>query len=260
MAIITFTSDLGNRDHYVPAIKAKMLTAAPNVNIVDITHQINQGDIPHAAFVLGAVFRDFPQGTVHLVALNAQGQTEQKLVALKLEEHYFVGPDNGIFSLMSEKNPSLIVELYNDPTLAGKSPEKNILTVTAVSLAKGRALSDIGKQLVQIEKPTKQTLKKSKNQIEGRVVYIDTFGNLITNIKQEDVAEIGNSRQVRVRIGRHEIENISTSYLKRDSGDCVCIFNSLDLLEISIIHGNASNLLGMKYDSRIVLQFSPTLE
>jgi S-adenosylmethionine hydrolase len=260
MAIITFTSDFGLRDHYVASVKAKMLSLNPNLNIVDISHEIEHFNISHAAFVLGAVFRDFPQGSVHLVAINSQGKEDQRFVAMKMEEHYFVGPDNGLFSLLSDRNPSVIVELQNDPLIASNFPEKNIMAPVAASLANGRALYDIGKQLTSLERLINRQVRYSKNELEGRVAHVDNYGNLITNIKWEDFVQVGQNRQARIRVGRTWIEGLSGSYFKSEGGDCICLFNSSSLLEISIIQGHASKLLGMKYDSPVTVSFSPLFE
>ncbi len=260
MAIITFMSDFGWRDHYVAAVKAKILSLNPNLNIVDISHDIELFNISHAAFVLGAVFRDFPQGSVHFVAVNSQGREEQKYVALKLEEHYFVGPDNGLFSLLSDRNPSIIVELQNDPFVAANFPEKNIMAHAAAALANGRALYDIGRQLTSLERLISRQVRHSKNELEGRVAHVDKYGNLITNIKLEDFTTVGKNRQARIRVGRTWIEGISSSYGKSEGGDCICLFNSSGFLEISIIQGHASKLLGMKYDSPVAVSFSPLFE
>ncbi len=260
MAIITFLSDFGWRDHYVAAVKAKILSVIPNINILDISHEIEPFNIAHAAFVLGAVFRDFPQGTVHLVAVSSQSKSEEKYIAMKLEEHYFVGPDNGIFSLLSEKNPSVIVELQNDPLIAANFPEKNVLANAAVALASGRALYDIGKQLMSLHRLISRQIKTTKNEIEGRISHIDTYGNLISNIKLMDYTLVAKSRQARIQVGSTMIDGLSDSYFKKDGGDCICLFNSLGLLEISIIHGNASKLLNMRHDSLIKVVFSSTLD
>lgn len=260
MAIITFTSDFGWRDHYVAAVKAKILSTNPNTTIVDISHEIEAFHISHAAFVLGAVFKDFPPGTVHLAAVNAQGKEEVRYIALKLEEHYFVGPDNGMFSILSEKSPSLIVELQNDQMLSMNFPEKNILAPAAAQLARGAALYDIGRQASSLEKLISRRAKVSKNEMEGRVSHVDKYGNLITNIKLEDFTEIAKNRPAKIRIGRTVVDGISSSYAKCDGGDCICLFNSLGLLEVSIMQGHAAKLLGMKYDSPITVSFSPLIE
>ena len=259
MAIITFLSDFGWHDHYVAAVKAKMLSLSPNANIVDITHNIELCNVSHAAYVLGAVFREFPQGTVHLIAVNSKSD-EEKYIALKLEEHYFIGPDNGMYSLLSNRNPSVIVELQKDPSIALNFPEKNILANAAVALASGRALYDIGKQLTNINQLRGRDYKTSTNEITGKVIHIDHYGNLITNIKLDVFNKIGNARQANIKIGSYNIIGITEGYMRKDKGDCLCIFNSLGLLEILMIQSNASKLLNIRIDSLITVKFSPALE
>ena len=260
MAIITFLSDFGWRDHYVAAVKAKILSVIPNISILDISHEIEAFNIAHAAFVLGSVFREFPQGTVHLVAVSSQSKSEERYIAMKLEEHYFVGPDNGLFSLLSERNPSVIVELQNDPLIASNFPEKNVLANAAVALASGRALYDIGRQLMQIERLILRQVKISKNEIEGHITHIDKYGNLITTIKLEDYSNVAKSRNARIQIGRTIVDGISDSYFRKENADCICLFNSLGLLEVSIIHGHAAKLLNMRHDSPIKVSFHPALD
>src|SRR6478735_8099236 len=128
MAIITFMSDFGERDHYVAAVKARIYNLNHNVKIVDITHNIDLFNIPHAAFVLGSVFRDFPKGTVHLVSVNSPNREKDRMIAIKLEEHYFVGSDTGIFSLLSDKEPMVVVELRPDySNYSAVFPDRSLL-------------------------------------------------------------------------------------------------------------------------------------
>lgn len=253
-------SDFGWRDHYVASVKAKILSVVPNITIVDISHEIESFNIAHAAFVLSSIFRDFPQGSVHLVAVSSQSRTTERYIAMKLEEHYFVGADNGLFSLLSERNPSVIVELQNDALISANFPEKNILAHAAVALSSGRALYDIGKQQLTIQKLISRQIKSTQNEIEGRIAHIDKYGNLITNIRLEDFNHVGKARQVRFQIGRTEVEGLSDSYYRKEGGDCICLFNSLGLLEVSIIHGHAAKLLNMRYDSPVTVSFFPSIE
>src|SRR3954464_15720420 len=103
MAIITLLTDSGESDHYVAAIKAKIINVNPGIRIIDISHNIKPGDIGHAAYVLRSVFKEFPKGTVHMVGVDATGNRGDSFVALQLEDHFFVGPDNGFFGLLSDK-------------------------------------------------------------------------------------------------------------------------------------------------------------
>src|SRR5690606_21754222 len=137
MAIVTLLTDSGESDHYVAAIKARILSVNPGLKIVDISHQIKPSDIAHAAFILRAVFRDFPKGTVHLVGVDSAGQRDDASIALQLEDHFFVGTDNGLFGLISDKPHQFLAELNTIQPVVSTFPEKDILANAAARLASG---------------------------------------------------------------------------------------------------------------------------
>lgn len=251
MAIITFTSDFGTKDHYVAAVKAMIYSFNPNIKIEDISHEIKPHDIGHGAYILGSVFRDFPKGSVHLVAINSQGATKEKMIALKIEEHFFVGEDNGFFSLLTEKKPTAISELPFDPNSPDNFPEKNILARAAVSLASGSSVYDLGKQLLETKIFKHRSPLINANEVECHVKHIDSFGNLITNINTEMFEKHVGSRFSHLNIKREEILQISKSYKNVAPGDSVAFFNSNQWLQININFGNASELFGMQVGDTI---------
>jgi S-adenosylmethionine hydrolase len=256
MAIITFLSDFGQRDSYVAAVKAKILSINPNINIVDISHDISHFNIAHAAFVLRSVFRDFPKGTVHLISVNAPNKEKEKLLAIKLEEHFFVGIDNGLFSLLSDKAPSVIVELTKDAAYNNAFPEKTILSSTAVALASGISIYNVGTQVNNIKEMLNRQLRVTKHQIFGHVIHIDHYGNAITNISQELFEKEKKNRSFTVTFAKESIDVISDSYESMENGDCIIMFNSMGLLEIAISQGNASELFGLDFDSQVKVEFT----
>lgn len=260
MAIITFTSDFGTRDHYVAAAKAKIFNYNSNIQVIDITHNVDHFNIAHGAFVLNAVFRDFPKGTVHLVSVNSLGDMADRFVAMRLEDHFFVGTDNGLFSLLSDKTP-IIVELKSDKNTVNTFPEKNIFAFAAVSLASGKNIYDLGPTLPadSLRKMHNRKLKVTKNLIEANVIHIDAYGNAITNISKKNFEEMRMDREFTIQFGREEFHTIQSVYDQVDSGDCAVIFNDLGLLEIAINSGNASNLMGLNYDSIIRVSFMPEI-
>ncbi|MBX9851039.1 MAG: SAM-dependent chlorinase/fluorinase [Cytophagaceae bacterium] len=254
MAIITFMSDFGHRDHYVAAVKAKILSINPNINIVDISHSIEQFNIPHAAFVLRSVFRDFPKGTVHLVSVNAPGGEKDKMIAIKLEEHFFVGVDNGLFSLLSEKDP-VVIELRPDANFSPVFPERTVLASAAVSLASGISIYNLGKQQGGVRKMLNRQLKVTSGQLSGHIVHVDNYGNLITNISKEMFEGIRDGRNFIIHFGMEKMDSIAESYDGVDNGDCLILFNSIGMMEIAISQGNAAQLLGLGFDSAVTISF-----
>ena len=259
MAIITFMSDFGWRDPFVAAVKAKILSVNHTMQIVDISHEIEHFNIPHAAYVLRHVFRDFPKGTVHLVCVNTPVSGREKLMAIKLEEHYFVGVDNGFFSLLSDKNPTVIVELRKDDKYSPVFPEKSILATTAVALASGSSIYNMGVQLQGVHAMMNPQVKITKNQIWGKIIHIDNYGNLVSNITRDMFNQQVNNRPFSIMFSRESIETVSDAYNAVESGECVVVFNSSGHLEIAICHGNAAELLGLQYDSQVQIRFQEPL-
>lgn len=255
MAIITFMSDFGMSDHYVSAVKAKILSINPGLRIIDISHDIEPFNLAHAAYVLKSVFRDFPKGTVHLVSVNSHAGKISRYLALKLEDHFFVGSDNGIFSLISEQEPGMIAELLNNMDTNASFPTKNIMAKAAAMLASGSAINDVGTYTKDLFQRVDRKFRATKKQISGNVIRVDHYGNLITNIEKEVYNILSKDRKCTIQFGRENTNKINFNYNEVDDGDCFVVFNDLGLLEIGINKGNASNLLGLKYDSPVSIIF-----
>lgn len=255
MAIITLLTDSGENDHYVAAIKAKILGINPGVRVMDITHHIAPCDIAHAAFVLRSLYRDFPKGTVHLVGVNATGNRGDVPIALQMEDQFFVGADNGLFGLISDKVHQTLVELNTINTINSTFPERDIFAPAAVKLASGIAISDLGKPLPSFKKMIDRQVKATKKQITGTVIHVDSMGNLITNIPKEAFDVLSKNKGYTIQFGGERFRRIHTNYNQADDGECFILFNSLGLLEVGIYKGNASELLGLSYDSVVNIIF-----
>ncbi len=256
MALITFMSDFGTVDHYVAAVKAAIVSEVPTQIITDISHDIQPFDISHAANVLRNVYKDFPEETVHIVAIDSMREKSRAL-AIELDGHIFVGFDSGLFSLISEKKPSEIVILENGQSTF---PAKDVLAKTALQLAKGKKLKDVGTRVEGMTELYARQLKVTKREIAGNVVAVDHYGNLITNIKKEEFEKIlalnGSGAQYAIRFGRERFENHHAYFSDVESGDCFVLFNSVGQLQIGINKGNASELLGLSVDSPVLIEFT----
>ncbi|NJN28483.1 MAG: SAM-dependent chlorinase/fluorinase [Cyclobacteriaceae bacterium] len=258
MAIITFMSDFGMSDHYVSAVKAKILSVNPGLKIVDICHEIELHNIAHAAYVLKSVYEDFPKGTIHLISVNDHGERNQRFLAMKIDDHTFVGPDNGIFSLVCEKDPAMIAELSRLDSLSLAFPAKNILAKAAAMLASGSGMNDVGTYTKEYIRKIDRKLRATKKMISGNVIKVDHYGNLITNIEAEVFGILHKGRHFVLQFGRETTEKINACYDEVDDGDCFALFNSMGLLEIGINKGNASKLIGLRYDSPVTIFFDET--
>lgn len=253
MALITFLSDFGETDHYVASVKAKILAFNPNLRIVDISHGIEACNLAHASYVLESVFRDFPEGSIHLVAVASTSGPEDRFVGLQIDSHYFLGNDNGIWGLLGEGEASQVVEIPSH--LNTSFPAKDILAPVAAKLASGASLSDVGSPVTAYKRMLPRTSRASKKQIHGQVVHVDHYGNLVTNILQKDFEVLSQGKGYTIKFGRESIHHVQNSYNSVDHGDVFLLFNSRGLLEIGISHGNAANLLGLHYDSPVIVQF-----
>ena len=258
MGVITLTTDLGHRDFYQAALKGSIITLLPDVRIVDITHEIPSFDVQRAAVMLRNVYQYFPQGTVHLIGIDTVFQEGSRYVMMKFDDHYFVGADNGIFSIiLGEKEAQELYEIDIMQDLRYLHfPLADILTKAACHIAKGGELAAIGQI---IDKPLKRVMVQpliSVNAIKGHVSYIDSFGNVISNISKELFNEVQKGRSFKLHFKRNEtINKLSWHYNEVPEGEKLCLFGISDFLEIAINKGHASRLLGLQQDEIIMVEF-----
>ena len=255
MALITFLSDFGLTDHYVAAVKAKILSINPNLSVIDISHLIESCNLAQASFVLNAVYRDFPKGTIHMVAVASSIGPEDRFLALNLEGHNFVGNDNGFWGLISDTESKNVVDINSIKPINTNFPARDILAPNVAKLASGTSIQDLGKPVDAYKRMIGRSSRATKKQINGQVVHVDHYGNLITNIKQEDFDILSKDKGYSVKFGRESMNFIQNTYNTVDNGDAYLLFNSQGYLEIGISHGNASQLLGLLFDSPVIIQF-----
>ena len=257
MAIITLTTDLGDKDIYLAALKGSIFKLLPTVNVVDITNSVSPFNVQQAAFILKNSFHYFPDNTVHLIGIDTVFNTSTKFLAIKYNNHYFVGADNGIFSLMFKTIPAEMVEINIMQDLKFLHfPLADIFVKAACHLATGGKLEDIGEPIDTIE--NKMTLQPvvEKNLIKGSVIYIDAFQNVITNITKDFFNSVQQGRRFILYFKRNEtISELSWHYNEVPEGEKLCLFGISDHLEIAINKGNASGLLGLNLGDSVILDF-----
>lgn len=251
MAIITFLSDFGTKDHYVASVKARILSQNPNAQIIDISHNIELNNVIEASFVLKSIYKDFPEGTVHIIAVNENHRG--KPMVIQLDGHYFVGRDSGIFGLLSNKMPTQMAVIPNEKVTSFTS--KNVFAKVAVMLSNGASVSDVGTPADGFNQLKYPEARASKNEIGGQVMHIDTQGNLISNITRAQFEETWDKRHFEVSFEREYLKEIHDRYTDVDPGDAVCFFNDNDLLEVAVNDGNASKLFGLNYGANIKIYF-----
>lgn len=255
-SIITLTTDFGYQDHYVSAMKAVILGIKPDVRLIDISHQIPPHDTMAGAWVVRNSAMLFPSGTVHLVVVDPTVGTERKPVAIKINNQFFVGPDNGIFSLIAEDFDYKAVTLDNQNYWRTKQSQtfhgRDIFAPVAAHLSAGRLLKDLGNPLEKLVTYRWAVPISDKDGIQGWIVHIDRYGNLITNIPSDLIKEnIRNSDNIRIYVGNTILNEISTTFASVTDGEPVAYIGSSDKLEIAINKGNAKEMLGVEKGAQI---------
>ncbi len=240
MAIITLTTDMGYRDHYVAAVKGAILTQVPDAVIVDVSHAIAPFDNAHAAFVLRNAYPDLPRGTIHIIGVNPETDGETPHLVVRHDGHYFVGADNGIFSLLFDGMPheafALSIKLDDDHAAF---PTKNVFVKAACHIARGGTPEVIGRKVVSIREQIGFRPAVDKDSIRGVVMHVDAYGNVITNISRRIFHEAVRNRAFRIAFGRssNDIGTISQSYGDVPPGERLALFGATGYLEIAVNKG-----------------------
>ena len=254
--IITLTTDLGYKDYYVPSAKGFLLSKLPTANITDITHQIKPFRIDDASFVLSGCFQDFPGGTIHIISVDTTNNAPPRFLAVKAKGHFFLCPDNGIVSLVvTDEEIEEVVEIpFENEDLV--FPLKHILAPAAVTIAEWGGITSIGAPVTSFVRKANIRPLIEDTFIRGTVIYIDNLGNAITNIDKESFDRFSRGRNLRISYSRNDFfDKINIHYSEVPEGEKLCLFGSNGLLEIAINKGSCSNLLGIKTDHPILIEF-----
>ncbi|UPT66381.1 MAG: SAM-dependent chlorinase/fluorinase [Sphingobacteriales bacterium JAD_PAG50586_3] len=254
--LVTLTSDLGTRDFYVGAVKGALLNQVPGVQIVDITHDIQHYNIMEAAFVVRNAYPHFPEGTVHVVAVRNEYSKETPHVACIYFGHIFIGTDSGIFSMIFEKEPDIIIELPN----LGNSPfaARDVFVPAIAKLNELRKVDMLGTKRARLNEATMLRPTTETALIRGTIIYVDNFGNAITNIKPDVFERIGKGRpfEITFRGPEYTITRLNNAYGDVPPGELTALFGISGYLEIAINQGNASKLLGLRMRDPIRIEFA----
>ncbi len=248
MPLLTLTSDIGVQDFMPAAIKGQIMQADPSFNIIDVTHLLSPFNYPQAAYVCRNAIKNFPAGTFHLILINLFDEKCDHLLFIEHNGHYIGCADNGLITMILEEVPQKITAL----TLEKNQP-RNILYCTGVfakafsKLSSGTPFAEIGYPdiSIKVKNPLKPML--GNNWIEGQIIFIDNFENVIVNISKEEFEEQRKGRKFSIVFKRDEsIEKISETYADVAEGEKVALFNAAGYLEIAINKGNAAGLFGLQ--------------
>jgi hypothetical protein len=275
MAIITLTTDFGIKDHFIANIKGAILTELPQVNIVDISHQISPFNILEAAYIIQNSYKSFPLGTIHIIGVDSELSPENKHLVVKFEGQYFICADNGIMSMACLNiEPEKIFEINIHDKLISNFSVLDVFVKVACHISRGGKLEVIGKSIDKIKSVKNLTpfINESKNQIIGNVIYIDNYGNVITNITKSFFREISKSREFEISVRSYKFKKIHSKYSdivnfsideskRNNDGQALAIFNSSLNLEIAIYKSNpvnfgtAASLMGLNVLDTVTVNF-----
>lgn len=258
MAIITLLTDWGIKDHYIAMVKGKILSQMPGATIVDVAHNIPPFNLNSASFVLKNAFAHFPEGTFHIVDIYADATIEMPHVVARYNGHYFVGADNGLFSLIFENPPEKVIEIdIIQDTDTFTFPTFDIFIKVVKHIDDGKTLDEIGPVREKLTQRIPLKPVTSDELIKGHVIYLDHYENVITNITRELFYKIGRKRAFNIFFGasRYSISKISQSYKDLPPGEILAFFNATGHLEIAVSSGNAAGLLGLRVDDSVRVEF-----
>ncbi len=258
MAIITLTSDLGDNSHYAAVLKGVMLSLYPTAQIIDVTHNISNFNIMEVAYVIKNTFPAFPEGSIHLIGVDPEAGTSPGGVVMHYKNQFFVGPNNGVMSLISDGEADSCFEISNEGLVNERFPRSfraaRVFAPTAAFLASGGSLEEIGHPMPVKElrwgEPT-----YSNNCLRGKIIHIDKFGNAVTNIKKDHFMALKAERSFEVYVRSLRLRRIVTTYSDVGKADALAIFGENLHLEIGMREASAAELLGLSVHDMITIEF-----
>ena len=275
MSIITLTTDYGNKDYSVSELKAKIFNEITDVRIVDISHNISPFNLTEAAYIIKSAYRHFPKGSIHIIGIESDLTPENAHIAMKFDDNYFIGADNGVFSMIiGDFKADSMVEINIHKNYNNTITANDVFVKIATHISRDGKLEVIGKKIDSIKeiKDIKPVVSSDNNQIIGSVIYIDNYGNVVTNITEKIFEKIAKSRPFTIYARNVKFDKIFNNYSdaidysvpkdkREEDGKKIALFNNLGYLELSIYKsnpstvGSASTLFGLGYRDQISIHF-----
>ncbi|TQO37314.1 hypothetical protein GQ41_1916 [Arenibacter algicola] len=276
MAIITLTTDFGHKDHFVGAIKGTIYKELSDAKIVDISHSIAPFNIQECAYILKNSYKNFPDGSIHIVGVDSELTPENQHIAVLVDNHYFIMANNGVIGLIiSEIVPEKVVEIQLPNSIDSSFPEMDVFVKAASHIARGGKLEVIGRTFKDLKdlREFNPRISDDGKTISGSVIYIDNYGNVVTNIQQSIFKSIGKGRPFELQARNKKIKEIHKKYSdiinysldksqRKSPGELLALFNSSGYVEIAIYKsdlntvGGASTLLGLDYRDTVIINFT----
>ncbi len=275
MSIITLTTDFGHKDYFVAVTKAALIQEAPEATIVDVSHQISPFNHTETAYILQNAYQSFPKGSIHIIGVDSELSPENKHIVMLFDGHYFIGANNGIFALIiAELKYEKLVEVNIHNSLLTTFPVLDVFVKIAGHLSRKGSMDIIGKPLAQLKEMVgiKPVLNDTRTQLIGSVIYIDNFGNVVTNIKKTKFLEIQKTRPFTISAQSVKFNRIYDSFAaainfampkgqREEDGKKIALWNAAGHLELAIYKsnpskvGSAHSLFGLDFRTPITIVF-----
>ena len=275
MPVITLITDFGNKDYAVAAVKGAIVSTVQNPQVIDISHQIEPYNVTQAAYVLKNAYITFPKGSIHIIGVESEKTPENEHIAMFFDGHYFIGADNGIFSIIKgalKADKIVAINIHDQSSIA--FPVLDAFIKVAAHLSRSGTLDVIGKTADQIRElvELRPVINMKGDQIVGSVIYVDNYGNVITNITRKIFNEVCKSRGFTIFARNVKFRKVYETYSdaidfsipkeKRDEdGKKIALFNDADHLELAIYKsnpqsvGSAYSLFGLEYRDSVTVKF-----
>jgi S-adenosyl-L-methionine hydrolase (adenosine-forming) len=257
--IITLTTDYGTGDHLVGAVKGVILTIVPTATIVDISHHVAPFDILDGALTIGTVYSYFPARTVHVVVVDPGVGTQRRPLLVSSGQHYFVAPDNGVLSMVYEREPSVLVRHvtaehnFRNP-VSSTFHGRDVFAPVAAWLAKTYQQESFGDEITDYTRFALPRVRPDGAALRGVVLKVDAFGNVMTNFKLEDLPPSPEvSGRIKLQVGGKPVENMVQTFAQGTPGEPVALIGSSGYLEIAVNRGSAARTLGVARGAEVIL-------
>jgi hypothetical protein len=257
--VIALLTDFGTKDYFVGAMKGTILLINKKANIIDITHEISPQDINSARFTLRACYKNFPKKTIFVAVVDPGVGSQRKAILVESKNYYFIAPDNGLLSFIFDEEKNIkAFELTNETYFAEKISRtfhgRDVFAPAAAHLSKGIAVEKFGAEIKDfIHYKTTEPKRISEKEIEAEIIHIDRFGNLITNLKTEELPD-----KFSIEIGGQNINKLQSYYAEAGKGKLFMISGSAGFLEIVAFQDSAKEALRIEIGEKILLRASKT--
>jgi len=259
--IITLTTDFGLKDPYAAEMKAVILSISPNARIVDITHEIEKFNIRMGAYTLAAACPYFPKGTIHVAVIDPGVGTKREGILIQTRNGCFIGPDNGVLALVAKSQG--IKHIYRIENLKFMLPRisntfhgRDVFAPAAAYLANGTPPSEFGPEIPEIVTPKFAKITKTKTTLRGEIIHIDGFGNIITNLREEDCELMGIKKTVKLKLKDTRLKlRLCKAYSEVKAQQPLAIIGSHNFLEISMNQGNAAENFKIRVGDKVTLYY-----